>query len=59
MVVGIPESATWVRFPRYVGDDGPPSAIASSMRSGSGSRLQWSLRSGGSQRRSRRWERGK
>jgi hypothetical protein len=32
----IPEHATWVRFPRFVGDDGAPSAIARRSRSGSG-----------------------
>ena len=40
----IPREATWVRFPRFIGDDGAPSAIARRSRGGSGSRLQWSLR---------------
>jgi len=47
----IPDGATWVRFPRFVGDDGAPSAIASRRRGGSGSTAQGAVRSGGSPRR--------
>jgi len=42
----IPANATWVRFPRFVGDDGAPSTIARRSRSGSGSSVRGTLRSG-------------
>ena len=49
----IPDHATWVRFPRFVGDDGAPSAIASQ-------RLHLREERAGGQRRalSVRWRRG-
>jgi len=47
MTIVIPDHATWVRLPRFVGDDGAPSAIASRRRSGSGSTARCAVRSGG------------
>ncbi len=41
---------TFLPFTRpMIGQDGAPSAIASRRRSGSGSTVQWTVRSGGSQ----------
>jgi hypothetical protein len=40
--------AAWVRLPRFVGDDGAPSATARRSRGGSGSTARCAVRSGGS-----------
>ena len=45
------DHATWVRFPRFVGDDGAPSAVARRSRSERRSTARGAVRSGGSPRR--------